>query len=335
MITKDIKLKTEESSSSNAGQSRPVSICSSVSSGYASGEEGDTSTPLQCPCNGPTCNAKHQEFSRIVKELRHESALEQLARQKFDFSVSCISPTLQRLQALKREKADIPESGEKTEGNHKAPGEKESVNNTTDQNKQKDSTVKDDEITEHPKEHDVSKIVDNDNIEQTMDNFIEDFSTTLSNIENLHLMNLLSAQRPVLTRRSFSDGLPLSDQASCDYERDLGYHSPLEETPLSSQSTSNFQRFRKNRRSWAPQSSLSKQYADCISTTPSAVGVQYDDDDNVSIWSGLSTLSGESVMSGVSAMSLPVDGKHASKKRYFKLKDFFKQLRGTKQRRYV
>lgn len=335
ITTKDIKLRTDENRSTSAGQSRPASICSSVSSGYASGEEGETQTLPPCPCNGPSCNAKQEELSRLVKELKHETALEQLARQKFDFSVSCISPTLQRLREIKRGQSAIPETGEKVQEKSMVPGQEHDMEmNTAEIQSKNDSTEKARNTRKELPELDI------DNIDKSMENFIEDFSTTISNIENLHLTNLLSAssQPPALTRRSFSDGLPLGDQASCNSERDLGYHSPMDETPLSSRSASNFQRFTNNRRSWAPQSSLSKHFAsaDGFAFSPVANGenVQNVDDDNVSIWSGLSTLSGESVMSGGSAMSVPVDGKHATKKRYFKLKDFFKTLRGTKERRY-
>jgi len=336
LTTKDIKLRTEENRSNLTGQSRPASICSSISSGYASGEEGDTPTPPPCPCNGPSCNAKQQELSKLVKELRHETALEQLARQRFDFSVSCISPTLQRLQKIKRQQAAISETGGKISETCTVPGEGFIKIDTTEMNTKSDST----DII-HNGQKDMTDIKDDiANIDQTMETFIEDFSATISNIENLHLTNLLSAppQPPVLTRRSFSDGIPLVDHASCDSEPDLGYHCPMNDTPLSSRSASNFQRFTKNRRSWAPQSSLSKQFTSAEGFVVPQIAhgihtVQDADDDNISIWSDLSTLSGESVISGGSAMSVPVDGKHATKKRYFKLKDFFKTLRGAKERR--
>ncbi|KXJ14467.1 uncharacterized protein LOC110238850 [Exaiptasia diaphana] len=317
VITREIKPKQEESSSST-GQSRPASICSSVSSGYASGEENDNVTSpahaCTCPCNGPTCSAKQQDFSRIVKELRHESALEQLAKQNFDFSVSVISPTLQRLHEFKRQKA-IPESTEKPVDN---------VSDSSDCHTAESISNKVNDNEERTNEQHVSESIGN-NIDQTMDNFIEDFSTSLNKIEYLHHMKLLSPEQP-----------GLSDHDSYGSERDLGYLSPLNENILTSQSSSNLKRFQRNRRSWAPQSSFSKQFCDGVLPSQSVIAGSLHnvavEDDNVSIWSGLSTLSGDSATSGVSAMSVPVDGKHASKRRYFRLKEFFKQLRGKERR---
>lgn len=268
-----------------------------------------------CPCNGPTCTTKQQDFSRIVKELRHESALQQLAKQNFDFSVSVISPTLQRLHDFKRQQV-IPESVEKPVDNATVISDSHITENGS-------KNMNDNEETRNEKQ--VSESVGN-TIDQTMDNFIEDFSTSLNKIEYLHRMKLLSPEQP-----------ELSDFDSYGSEKDLGYLSPLNEDILTSQSSSNLKRFQRNRRSWAPQSSFSKQFCDGVMVSQAVTaGSLHDiavDDDNVSIWSGLSTLSGDSVASGVSAMSVPVDGKHATKRRYFKLKEFFKQLRGGKERR--
>ncbi|KAK3715042.1 hypothetical protein QZH41_002683 [Actinostola sp. cb2023] len=199
-----MKPKTEELSGAATGQSRPVSICSSVSSGYASGEEGDNSTPnstsftIVCPCNGPTCNAKQQEFSHLVKELRHESALEQLAQQKFDFSVSCISPPLQRLHALRLQRASvIPESetGEIDKDPEDVQDANCTANSDTQSRTQSESKSEGTKTLSNLDKEDVLSDSIEETIDQTMDNFIEDFSNTLNNFENLHLMKVADSDR--------------------------------------------------------------------------------------------------------------------------------------------
>ncbi|XP_031572183.1 uncharacterized protein LOC116306293 [Actinia tenebrosa] len=344
-LPQDAKVKIEESSSSCATtpQSvRPASVCSSVSSGYAS-DEGDSSPLNTCTNNESKYCERNAEFTRLVQELRQQSALEQLAQQKFDFSVSCISPTLQRLHILRLQDVKQKEEDDKKEY-PLTPRRKCAV------------ALRDGETMDFtPRGKGMSSLEDkennidlnNNNTTQQTDQLKTCCSSTnvdqdtqrTNGLSNVPLLNI----RPRV-HRSYSEGVPLSlvqirDFASCDLQKDQELATP-EVTPssITSNKISTFQRFSKDRRSWAPGNSFSTQYSDNAfcrwgnrsSFRRSFVGDMFEED-SLSVVSDLSTMSGESSVSGMSTASEPVHGRHASKKRYHKLRDLFRQFR-SKQR---
>lgn len=340
-LPQDPKDKLDESSRSCATtpqSARPASVCSSVSSGYAS-DEGDSSPLSTFTNNDSICDERNIQFTRLVQDLRQQAALEQLAQQKFDFSVSCISPNLKRLQTLKLQ--DVQETARYNNNCVGTPRRKCAVASRGD--KIMDFTLRQKQMCSlENKENDVD--LNNNNSAQQCDELKtgcssadvdQNMQQTCGEQINIQQLNI----RPRV-HRSYSEAVPIrlliADVSSCDLQKNRELLTP-EATPCSTRNTklSTFQRFSKDRRSWAPGSSLSTQYSDNAFSgwgnrssfrRRSLAGDMFEED-SLSVVSDVSTMSAESSMSSMSTASVPVHGRHASKKRYHKLRDLFKQFR--------
>jgi hypothetical protein len=284
----------------------------------------------------------------LVQELRQESALEKLAQQKFDFSVSCISPTLQRLQILKLQNASVIPESEAADDNRDCPviprrkcavafmndGSDKTMGLVSRANK----TLEDKENIIDFNNNDLPEQAEQ--LEIDCDKTTDDKQKEIIHDEQPKLLNVpLLGVRPKV-QRSYSEGVPIGlqikDLLPYDSEKDWKPSTP-DAAPYSHKSNklSNFQRFRKDRRSWAPGSSFAGEYANdnfsrnCgnRSSFRKSLHADFSEEDSVSVLSDMSILSEESTMSGMSSVSVPVHGKHATKKRYHKLRDLFKQFR--------
>ncbi|EDO31587.1 predicted protein [Nematostella vectensis] len=293
-------------------KTRPVSICSSNSSGYAS-DEGDSGQTAQSTINNKFRPMAAPNDSVQIRDS--DCGLREIAQQKFDFANSCTSPSLLKLQTLKQTGGRIPENKDSLGRDRRDSCGTKELRDLRDAIRRcgvTDSpTVPDDKGKRNAKGRPMSMFVG------SFFSANKDKQQSINNNNNVGddsggfpALNIGPCLEKKSIKRAYSDGLSSGFlPQTLDFAGQSGPRAGL----------------CGKRMSWTPQNSCESLpggrcglYSGSQSSFRSGYTKESIDEDRVSVGSGFSTV------------SMPVSGRYTKKK--MSLRELFKQLRPGKQR---